>query len=401
MTSTMISTVTCPSCGEPIEVTQALVHQIEEELLANVEKKHKQDIETTKKAVEETIKKELLEKTALEMTDLKKQVEEGRKKVTEMRQEELRLREEKRQLEEREKEMELEVARKVDQEKKKVEETVYRQMHEEYRLKEAEKEKKITDMEKLIEELKRKAQQGSQQTQGEVAELDIEQLLRNTFPTDTISPVEKGVRGADIRQVVKTTIGNVCGTILWESKRTKSWSHDWVRKLKDDLRAEKANIPIIISTVLPEEASNGFGFLDGVYVVSPTLVAPIATLLRQKLIDVAREKFIIQNKEGSSEKLYEYVTSYEFRQHIEAIVEVYKDMQMQVVKERAAFEKIWKTREAQVQKLFTSTAGFVGAMSGVIGQSFPTVKGLELLEEEITPSQSPSTKDFNKQATLL
>ncbi len=403
MTSIMISTITCPSCGKAIEVTQALVHQVQEELLADIEKKHKQELEQTIKTAEDSIKKQLQEKTALEITDLKKQITESQQKVTEMRQEELRLREEKRKLEDAKKDMELEVARKVDQEKKKVEESVYRQVTEQHRLKELEKEKVISDLRKALDDAQRKAQQGSQQTQGEVAELDIEQLLRQTFPTDTISPVEKGVKGADIRQVVKTTIGNVCGTILWESKRTKSWSQDWVRKLKDDLRAEKANIPIIISTVLPEEASNGFGFIDGVYVVSPLLVTPIASVLRQKLIDVAREKFIIQNKEGSSEKLYEYVTSHEFRQHIEAIVEVYKDMQVQVLKERAAFEKIWKTREAQVQKLFTSTAGFVGTMSGVIGQSFPTVKGLELLEEEAVSTESTpsSTKDLNNQATLL
>jgi hypothetical protein len=258
---------------------------------------------------------------------------------------------------------------------------VMKQTQETYRLKELEKEKIINDLKKSLEEAQRKANQGSQQTQGEVAELDLEQTLRAAFPTDTITPVEKGVRGADVRQVVRTSMGNTCGVILWESKRTKSWDHKWISKLKEDLRSEKANIPIIASSLLPEEAATGFGYIDGVYVVSHTLALPVAQVLRQKLIDVAREKFISQNKENSAEQLYTYVTSHEFRQQIEAIVEVYNDMNQQILKEKAAYEKIWKTREAQVAKLFTSTAGIIGSISGRVGQSFPQIKGLELLTE--------------------
>jgi hypothetical protein len=378
----MLTTIVCPGCGKSIEVTQALVDQISRHLASDLEEKYKKELEIERKRAEEQARKELEEKNALELADLKKQLEEKDEKVREMRKEELKLREEKRKVEEKEKELALEVVRRVDEEKKKLEETLLKELQESYRLKDLEKEKVIQDLKKSLEDAQRKAQQGSQQTQGEVAELEFESTLRSTFLTDTIMPVEKGVKGADVRHIVKTAIGNTCGVILWEVKRTKAWSAEWVMKLKDDLRAEKANIPVIVSAVLPDEAKSGFGLLDGVYVVSFSLAIPVAHLLRKKLIDIAREKFISQNREGSAEKLYEYVTSHEFRQQIEAIVEVYQDMQVQILKERASFEKIWKTREAQVQKLLSSTAGVVGALRGLIGQSLPVVKGLELIEDE-------------------
>lgn len=383
----MATTISCPSCGEQIEVTQALVHQVQDQITAQLEHKHKQELQKLEQEVEKNLKKKLEEQNSLELSDLKKQLEEKEAKVKELRSEELALREQKRKLEEREKDMELEVARKLDQERKKVEDIVFKQTQETYRLKEAEKEKVISDLRKALEDAQRKAQQGSQQTQGEVAELDLEESLRAAFPTDTITPVEKGVRGADVRQIVTTAIGNVCGVILWESKRTKSWSNEWITKLKADVRAEKAHIPILLSSVLPDHISSGFGYIEGVYVVNHELAIPIALLLRQKLIDIAREKFIIQNKEGSSERLYEYITSHEFRQHIEAVVEVYQEMQSQIMKEKAAYERIWKMREAQVQKLWTSTAGIVGSIQGKIGQSMPAIKGLDLLEEPETEQE--------------
>lgn len=404
MSNSMISTVTCPSCGKAIEVTEALVHQIQDELTHNLEKKHKQDLDAVRKQTEISLKKELEEKSGLELSDLKKQLEEKDRKVREMREEELRLREQKRKMEEREKDIDIEIARKIDEERKKVEEAVLRQTQDAYRLKDLEKEKVIQDLRKSLEDAQRKAQQGSQQTQGEVAELDFEHTLSASFPSDTISAIEKGVRGADIRHVVRTPIGNTCGVILWEIKRTKAWSQEWVSKLKEDVRSEKAHIPVIVTSVLPEQAHSGFGFVDGVYVVSHVLAVSIAAVLRQRLIDVAYEKYKAQNKEGSAEKLYEYVTGHEFRQHVEAVVEVFYDMQQQLTKEKAAYEKIWKMREAHAQKLLTSTSGIVGAIQGRIGQSLPAIKGLDLLDElEVAndlPEESNTVAD-TKQEMLL
>lgn len=368
----MTNTIVCPHCGKSIEISQALRGEIERDLTSEI----------TKQA-EIKLRKELTEKISLELSDLKKQIEEKDKKVAELRGQELSLREEKRKIEEEKKELKLEVARQLDEGKKKLEEEILKQAAEDHRMRDLEKEKVINDLKKSLEDAQRKANQGSQQLQGEVQELDLEESLRVTFPSDTIEPVGKGVRGADIRHIVRTPLGNVCGIILWESKRTKAWADDWIVKLKDDLRSEKANIPIIVSTILPDEAQSGFGYKYGVLVCSFPLALSVAEMIRQRLIDVAREKYIAQNKEkGKADLLYEYVTGHEFRQQIEALVEVYNDMHAQILKERAAFEKIWKTREAQVTKMFTSTAGIVGSMRGRIGQSLPQVKGLELLEGE-------------------
>lgn len=376
----MINTVICPKCGKAIEVTEALVHQIEQEISSNLEDKHKKDLEKVRDEVEKTIKKQLEEKNSLEFADLKKQLEEKDAKVRKMREEELQLREKTRKLEEKEKEMELEIVRRVDQERKKTEEAVLKQTQESYRLKEAEKEKVIQDLRKALDDAQRKAQQGSQQTQGEVAELDLEILLKELFPQDTIVPVGKGIRGADVSHVVKSPKGFICGVILWESKRTKLWSDEWLSKLKEDLRGSRANIPVIVSAVLPLEAQAGMGMKDGVWITSHVLVPVLASLLRKNLLDVAYQKAVLVHQGEKADLLYEYVTGHEFRNQVEAILDVYTEMKMQLERERIAFEKSWKAREGQLSRMVRSMANIYGSMQGVIGGSLPQVKGLELLD---------------------
>ncbi|OGD70644.1 hypothetical protein A3D09_00085 [Candidatus Collierbacteria bacterium RIFCSPHIGHO2_02_FULL_49_10] len=314
---------------------------------------------------------------------LKEELQSKSKKLVESQELELELRKQKLALEEKEREFELTKQRQIDAEREKIRLKVETEMLDSQRLHDREKDKVIDDLKKALDDAQRKANQGSQQTQGEVAELDLEETLKIRFLYDAIEPVGKGVRGADIRQVVKTSLGNVCGTILWESKRTKAWSAEWVTKLKDDLRSEKANVAVIVSTVLPEEAATGIGLVDGVWVVSYALYLVLAELLRQKLIDVAREKYVSQNKSSKAEVLYNYIVSHEFGQQVEAIVEVYQDMQSQIARERAAFEKLWKTREAQVNRLVGSTANIIGSLRGSVGSTLPSIKGLDLpgLEE--------------------
>lgn len=361
----MASLIKCPNCGKEIELTEALRKDIEKDVTAETEKRVKKDLE---------------EKMGLELQDLRKTLAEKDQKMAEFREQELKLREEKRQIEEARKEMELAVQRRVDEERKKVEEEVLRQAQDKFHLKELEKEKVISDLKKALEDAQRKAQQGSQQTQGEVLELNLEETLRSSFIQDTIEPVGKGVRGADIRQTVRSQSGVVCGVILWESKRTKAWTDDWTAKLKEDLRAEGANIPVIVSETLPKEAQNGMGIKDGVWVVSFSLVIPMAILLRKNLLEVAYQKVVSADKGNKTEQLYEFVTGHEFRQQLEALVEVYNGMQVEIVKERAAFEKIWKTREFEIKKMLTSTVNIYSGMQGLIGSSMPQIKGLELME---------------------
>jgi hypothetical protein len=361
----MASLIKCPSCGSEIELTEALRKDIEQEVALETEKRVKRDLE---------------EKMGLELADLKKALEEKDRKMADFREQELKLREEKRKLEEKEKELALEVQRQLDEERKKTEEEVLRKAQEEHRLKDQEKEKVITDLKKALEDAQRKAQQGSQQTQGEVLELDLEATLKSSFPQDEIEPVGKGVRGADVRQTVKSQGGVVCGVILWESKRTKAWTDEWTSKLKSDLRAEGANIPVIVSETLPKESQSGMGVKDGVWVVSFSLVLPLAVLLRKNLLEVAYQKVVSADKGSKAGMLYEYVTGHEFRQQVEALVEVYHEMQEEINKEKAAFERIWKAREGQLKRFISSTANMCGEIQGAVGPSVIQIKGLELLE---------------------
>jgi hypothetical protein len=195
---------------------------------------------------------------------------------------------------------------------------------------------------------------------------------------DSIEPIGKGVLGADIRQVVKSPGGKTCGSILWESKRTKAWSDGWITKLKDDMRNDKANIPAIVSETLPEEAKTGMGLKDGVWVCSPKLFTPLAMLLRKSLIDAAYQKFVSDNRQTKAEQIYGYVTSHEFAQQVESMVEVYTSMLEQITKERVAFEKSWKLRESQVHRLLSGVSGIYGQIQGAAGPALPPIKNLEL-----------------------
>ncbi len=364
----MNNIVKCPSCGQEIEVGEALTHQIEADLEKKLSEKLFKQAEDKIRAESENETKELREK-------LRSQQE----KLQHTQAEELKLRQDKYKLEEEKRSFELDKQRQMDAERDQIRQKTLLEASDAHRLKDMEKEKMINDLKRSLEDAQLKASQSSQQLQGEVQELDLEEYLQHAFPLDEINPVGKGVRGADISQVVKTSKGTVCGTILWESKRTKAWMGDWASKLKDDLRASQANIPVIISTVLPKEIKSGFGFYESVWVAEPKYIQPLAEILRKNLIDVAREKFNGKDRGSKADLIYSYLTSDSFVQQIQSIIEVHQNMQLQIQKERVAFEKIWKEREAQAGRIMLSTAGIYGSIQGVAGQSLPAVKGLELL----------------------
>jgi hypothetical protein len=347
----MQTTIICPHCKEEVELTEALTHQIEEKVLDDSRKKFEQEIVGLKK------KLEVAEHAELE------------------------IRKQKNELDEQKRTFELEKQRQLDVEREKIRQKTAEEIMESQRLKEKEKDKVIDDLKKALEDAQRKASQGSQQLQGEVAELDLEQTLRHAFPSDNIEAVGKGVLGADIRHVVKSPGGKVCGVILWESKRTKAWSDGWITKLKEDLRNDKANIPAIISETLPEEAKSGMGLKDGVWVSSVKLFLPLAMLLRKSLIDAAYQKFVSDNRQTKAELIYNYVTSHEFSQQVESMIEVYNDMLTQVSRERVAFEKSWKLREAQVHRLLSGVSGMYGHIQDAAGPALPPIKSLELDSE--------------------
>lgn len=365
----MTNKIKCPQCGEEIEVSEALAATVKEQLGKSLKEEGYREAEKKIKQELEEQSKSLVEEVAFKT-----------KKLEEARNEALKLHQEMMKLEDEKKSFELEKQRQINEEREKIRQQTLLEASDAHRMRDLEKEKMINDLKKALEDAQLKASQGSQQLQGEVQELDLEEFLRVSYPHDEIDPVGKGVRGADISQTVKTSMGTVCGVILWESKRTKAWVDDWAVKLKDDLRASKANIPVIITTALPKELKSGFGFFQGVWVAEPKYIQPLSEILRKNLIDVAREKHNNQDRGTKAEMIYSYLTSDSFVQQIQSIIEVHQNIQTQIQKERAAFEKIWKERESQAQRIMMSTVGIYGSIQGVAGQSLPPVKGLDLLE---------------------
>lgn len=359
----MKNTIKCPKCGNKFEASEGLMSHIKEEARTEIERSLREKIESEKN---------------LEFQDLQKILKEKEEKIGEFRERELELREKSRKLEEKEKDLELETLKRIDEEKLKIEESTERRLIDEHHLKDLEKDKKISDMKKLVEELKRKSLQGSMQTQGEVGELDLEETLKKLFPTDEIIEVKKGELGGDVRQIVKTQRGTVCGLILWERKRTKAWDEKWIRKLKEDMRRDKAHLGVILTEIFPKDFKKEFGDRGGVWLVNTKLVEPLATLLRKNLYDIAKGQAIVLNKQSKAEELYDFVTGQEFIQQVERMVDIYLEMRIQISKERAFFEKQYKQREMQVNRLLGGVSGIYGSMQGIAGSALPQVKNLEL-----------------------
>jgi len=414
-------TITCPSCKEVIPLSDALTHQIEEKLRQQVTAGQKEketelakrreavaakekELEKTKQEVAESVRtkvakqlqqekiamwekaqKEAKEKAKQEQSAEIKMITESLaekdKELQGMRQAELNLRKEKIKLENDKKSMELENVRKLDAERKKIAEEIAKQADEAYRLKEAEKDKQLQDARKVNEELRRKLEQGSQQTQGEVLELELEEFLKSNFPFDAIEPVPKGISGADVLQRVHSQTGKLCGTIVWESKRTKTWSEPWITKLKEDQRAVKAEIAVLVSEVLPKDV-NGFEYRDGVWVCGYPFIANLTSALRMQIIQIASAKQLVAGKEGKMEVLYKYVTSTEFIHRVQAIVEGFSAMQTDLQKERAVSDRQFSKREKQIQQVIANTSGMYGDLQGLLGTSMQTIPALEAGEEE-------------------
>jgi hypothetical protein len=232
-------------------------------------------------------------------------------------------------------------------------------------------------LQRQIEVLKQKAQQGCQRSQGEVLELEIESLLMQKFPSDEIVPISNGVRG-DLLQRVRTASGYACGTIIWETKRTQNWTQNWIAKLKQDQRAQKAELAVLVTQALPCGVK-AFDFIDGVWVADPSSATGLAMALRQGLVSLANLRLAADGKAGKAEQLYEYLAGTEFRQKIEAIVEAFMAMQIDLEREKRAFAKIWARREKQIGQVIVNTALMYGGIQGIVGHgTLPEIACLEL-----------------------
>lgn len=389
-------TINCPKCGAKIEITEVIAREIEERLnaefqsqLKKKEEAHRQELRTKeidfqnrliieRKNSEEQARKKAEESISVELTDLKTQLIDERNKRETLQREELNLRKKQRELEESKKNLELEMFRRLDEERKKIEELVAQRIVEEHRLKDAEKDKKLADALKQVDELKRKMEQGSQQAQGEVLELELEALLKKEFPFDDIEPVSKGVRGGDILQIVKTQSGRICGKILWEIKRTKAWSESWIQKLKDDQRDAKAGLAVLVSEALPQGFHHFRQMDGGVWVTDVPSVVSLAIALRVVLIQVASAREFEIGKKEKMELIYTYLTGPEFKNRVSAIIEAFRAMNEDLESEKRAMQRIWERRTKQIEKVISNTSGMYGDLEGLAGNALPSIKILEL-----------------------
>lgn len=340
---------------------------------ANFELEKQRTLDAERQKIKAEAVKAASESMSIQLVALQADLAAKDERLAEAQRQELELRKQKSAFEEEKKSFELEMARRADG----VREEVAKQKDEEFRLKEAENAKKLADMTRQIDELKRKAEQGSQQAQGEVLELDLETSLSRAFPFDDIRPVPKGQLGADVLHVVRDERAIECGSMIWESKRTKNWSDAWLQKLKDDKLAAKAQIAVLVSSVLPKDMPT-FDCRDGVWVVPPVLAMCVATALRHTLIETAGAKRSVEGRHDKMAAVYDYLSGPEFKGRVTAIVETFTAMRSELESEKRAVMKIWAKREKQIERMVSNTVGLHGELQGIIGQSLPTIEALEL-----------------------
>jgi len=298
-------------------------------------------------------------------------------KLREAEQAEIQARQLKAHAEETMRQAELTISRRLDEERAKVREAAAHERDEEHRLKLSEKDKLIADMNKQVEELRRKGDRSAQQLVGDVLELDLYDVLSRAFPHDRIERVKKGQSGADLLQTVRTQSGRVCGRILWESKRTKSWSDGWLTKLREDQRGVKSDLAALVTETLPETVPN-FGVVGDVWVSGIDTAMPMAAALRVCLIETARARVAADGAGTKKDLVYGYLTGAEFRQRVLGILEPIVEMRDSLLKEKTLLTRHWSAREKQLERALTNVANFYGDLHGIVGNSLPAVDGLSL-----------------------
>lgn len=409
------ATITCPNCHTSIKLTESLAAPLiaatrreyekriadtnamlasrEAEIVlqqeavslarSNIETtiEERLGIATAKIAQEEARKARLalatdLDARSAEINELKEILSERELRLTEARVSQADLLRKQRALDDEKRELELSIEKRVQEALGSVRDAAKKEAEEGLRLKVVEKEEQILAMQRQIEELRRRAEQGSQQLQGEVLELQIEALLTARFPSDHLEPVPKGEFGGDLLQRVFSSNGQACGSILWETKRTKNWSDSWLTKLRTDQRAAKAELALLISEALPKGVDS-FEFIDGVWVAHPRLALPLASVLRQSLIELSVTRLSRDGQQSKAELVYEYLTGSQFRHRIEAIVERFSEMQDDLNRERKSTMRLWAKREAQIQAVIGSTVGMYGDLQGIAGRAMQEIPSLD------------------------
>lgn len=409
-------TITCPNCSTEIKLTESLaaplIQSTRKEYEAKIAGKEadvskreaelrtqQKTVADAQKAIDEQVDKKLktervviaaeesrkakmaassdLDIKTKELAGLQEVLQQRNEKLAEAQKAQADLLKKQRELDDARRELDLTVEKRVQASITDVREKAKKEAEDGLKLKVSEKEEQIASMQRQIEELKRKAEQGSQQLQGEVMELELEGILQSKFPFDSIEPVAKGEFGGDIFQRVVSPMGISCGTILWESKRTKNWNDGWLAKLRSDQRAAKAEIAVLITQALPKDIES-FGQIDGVWISAPKYAVPLVIALRQTLIEVANSKQSQEGQQTKMELVYEYLTGPRFRHRVEAIVEKFSDMQADLDREKKAMTRLWAKRESQIQGVIESTVGMYGDLQGIAGRALQEIEGLEI-----------------------
>ncbi len=407
-------TITCPKCKNEIKLTESLAAPLIESTRQEFEKQLAQKeadiakretsirereevLSKAKESIDEQVAEKLrqerpkiaedeakkaklalgtdLDHKTKEITELQEILKQKDEKLTEAQKAQVELIRKQRELDDAKREIDLTVEKRVQEGLATVREQSQKEAEEKLKLKVMEKEQTIASMQKQIEELKRRAEQGSQQLQGEVQELALEELLITKFPRDIIEPVPKGEHGGDILHRVSSPFGQTCGTILWESKRTKNWSDSWLGKLREDQRAAKAEMAVIVSQVLPKGVET-FELIDGVWVTHPRAAVPVAMTLRNTLIEVACARQAGEGQQTKMEMVYQYLTGPRFRQRVQAIVEAFSSMQEDLDKEKKSIMKQWAKREEQIHRVMQATVGMYGDLQGIAGKTLQEIEGL-------------------------
>jgi len=411
--------VKCPNCGTSIDVQDILAHQLEEEIkqkfqsqLAAERKKYASQFEELNKAKEdfqkakkqandmfqERLEKQLKEerksiesKLKLKLQDeqseqfqaLQKELNEKSEKVKDLNRSKAEIEKLKREKGELKESLEAEAQRKLSEVLIAEKEKIRKSEEERNELRFKEMQKQLEDQKRLTEEMKRKQEQGSMQLQGEVQELAIEEWLMNKFPLDTIVEIKKGARGGDCIQTINTRSVQNCGTIYYESKRTKDFQPSWIEKFKADIREKGANIGVLVTKVMPSDMER-MGMKDGIWICNYEEFKGLCAVLRESIIQLNAAVSSQDNKGDKMVMLYDFLTSNTFRMQIEAIVEGFTQMKSDLESEKRSMQRIWKQRDKQIEKVITNTIDMYGSIKGIAGNAIQTVKSLELpgAEEE-------------------
>jgi hypothetical protein len=408
----MNTTITCPQCAHEFQPTDAIRDELQKELRAQmVDWQKKKDDEYKRKEtdyqrqlqakeeeaqkmlteerkrisqqLEQQLRKQLEGDFEVQMRMLQQRDADNETKLKQARERELEFIKKEQELLTKQQEQEIEMQRLLAEERNRLTEQIRKQEEDRSKLKEQEQqmrmrelEKKLEDQSKLVEEMKRKAEQGSMQLQGEVQELALEALLRNSFPFDVVSEVGKGVRGADCIQTVRNNFGQECGRIIYESKRTKDFSMEWIEKLKADMRSLGADIAVIVTQAMPKDM-DCFGEKDGVWICSFGDVRALSSVLRDLVVRVYTAAKSQENKGDKMTLLYNYLTGSEFSEQWKAIREGFMAMKISIQKERDQMERIWKAREKQLEKVLLNAAHVRGSIEGIAGMDHVDLNLLE------------------------